>query len=87
MWQPLPLRSSFLALSLIAMGACQRHQTGTGSGVTGAMQMGAGALGGSVIIAMGGAANFSIAMIGMATMSSISILSIIYAIKQTKKYR
>lgn len=62
-----------------AISSCERHQAGTGSGITGAWQMAAGGLAGSIIIAFGGAVNFYVAMVGMFIMSSIAIFSVNYA--------
>lgn len=69
-----------------AISAASPH-AGTGAGITGAWQMIAGALGGALIVAAGGAQHFSIAMIGMLFMSCAATVSMAWIYRQNQESR
>jgi len=64
-----------------AISSAGQH-AGTGSGLTGAGQMAAGAIAGSIIVGLGGARNFQLAAAGLILMSLVSVASIAYVYRR-----
>jgi len=60
-----------------AMSAAGKH-AGTGTGLLGAWQMATGGIAGAIIVALGGAQIFSIAMAVLIVMSVVAVLSMLY---------
>ena len=74
-----------IANSTIGAISAAGSNAGTGTGITGAWQMAAGGIFGSIIVSLGGAQNFLIGATGMIIMSLGSVLSIavVYRIRKT----
>ena len=69
------------AATVGAISSAGQH-AGTGSGLTGAGQMAAGAIAGSIIVGLGGARNFQLAAAGLILMSLVSVASIAYVYRR-----
>ena len=67
-----------------AISALSRH-VGTGSGIVGAWQMATGGIAGAIIIALGGAHNFSIAAGALVIMCIVSVASMLMVFSLTRK--
>lgn len=63
-----------------AISAADNHR-GTGTGIVGAWQMAAGGIAGAIIIALGGAQSFGVAITMVILMACISVVSMIYIYK------
>lgn len=63
-----------------AISAAGRHR-GSGTGIVGAWQMATGGIASAVIVAMGGAQNFSIAAFAVIAMACVSVASMLYVYK------
>ena len=63
-----------------AISSVGKH-AGTGTGLVGAWQMAAGGIAGAIIVALGGAQVFSIAMAVVFVMSVVAVLSMLYVYK------
>ena len=64
-----------------AISASGKH-AGTGTGIVGACQMATGGIAGAVIVALGGAQNFSIAAAALIVMSVVSVMSMLFVYRQ-----
>ena len=64
-----------------AISASGKH-AGTGTGIVGACQMATGGIAGAVIVALGGAQNFSIAAAALIVMSVVSVMSMLFVYQQ-----
>ena len=64
-----------------AISAAGQH-AGTGTGLAGSWQMALGGIAGAIIVAIGGAQNFQLAIGGLIMMSLISVASMYYVIRQ-----
>ena len=64
-----------------AISASGRH-AGTGTGLAGAMQMAAGGIFGSLIIALGGAEDFLLASTVLGAMAATAVVSMIYVYRR-----
>ena len=64
-----------------AISASGRY-AGTGTGLTGAWQMTVGGVAGAIIVGIGGAQNFQLAVVGLIIMSLISVGSIYYVYRR-----
>ncbi len=60
-----------------AITAAGNHR-GTGTGIVGAWQMAAGGIAGALIVGMGGAQNFTIAICSVIAMACVSVMSMLY---------
>ncbi|MFK7893084.1 MAG: hypothetical protein AB8B63_19885, partial [Granulosicoccus sp.] len=58
---------------------------GTGSGIVGAGQMATGGIAGAIIVGLGGAENFFIAVNALILMSALSVLCMIVVWKHAKE--
>ncbi|MDC0434833.1 multidrug effflux MFS transporter [bacterium] len=67
-----------------AISALSRH-AGTGSGIVGAWQMATGGIAGAIIVALGGAQNFTIAASALVIMCVISVLSMLKVFLMMRK--
>lgn len=63
-----------------AISAAAEHR-GTGTGIVGAWQMAAGGIASAIIIALGGAQNFTIAATAVILMACISVVSMVFVYK------
>lgn len=64
-----------VANSTVGAISASANNAGTGTGIVGACQMAAGGIAGAVIVALGGAQNFSIASGALILMSTVSVMS------------